>query len=58
MCVFFEARKLLVKGLVKKSYISKFAKRILAMPIFLLYEVKPEFRYVLSNLAVVKAKSI
>ena len=36
---------------VKNSYISKSVERILALPIFLSYEVRPECQYVLSNLA-------
>ena len=38
--------------------ISKSAKKILALPIFPLYEVRPERRYVLSNLAAGYTRSI
>ena len=50
-CAFFQARKMLVNWFVRKSYIWKSVKRIMAWPIFLVYQVRSECHYVLSNLA-------
>ena len=40
-----------IKWLVRKSYLSKSVKRILGWLIFLLYKVRSECQYILSNLA-------
>ena len=52
MCLFLSKKNVgKIKSFVRKSYISKSVKRMLARSIFLLYEVRSECQYILSDLA-------